>query len=100
MQYTTEIIITCPLEKTIELFDSVENLKKWQVGLLSMETIEGQPGKAGAKSRLVYQMGKGEFIMEEEIIENKLPESIHFIYRSGKTMETVNDNKNFFSRTE
>lgn len=97
MEYKTELTINLPLARVIELFDDSENLKKWQVGLMNVEHLEGTPGQAGAKTRLVYEMGKKEVIMEEEIIENNLPESIHFVFRSGTT--TVNQNKNFFSET-
>ena len=94
MKYTTELTINLPRKRVIELFDNSENLKKWQMGLVRFEPMEGSPGKAGAKTRLVYQMGKREVVMEEEIIENALPDSIHFVFRSDGV---ENDNKSYFS---
>jgi len=96
MKYQTEVIIGLPRERVVELFDSIENLKKWQPDLLRLDHLEGSPGKAGAKSNLVYETKKGERVMEEEIIENNLPESMHFIYRLGSV---ENRNMNFFSST-
>ena len=96
MEYTTEVTINLPLKRVVELFDSSENLKKWQPGLLNIEPVSGEPGKPGAKTRLVYQMGKREVSMEEEMLEYNLPDSIHFVFRSTSV---VNTNKNYFSST-
>ena len=44
MHYSVDIEIDLPRDRVIELFDSTENLYKWQRGLQSFEHIEGEPG--------------------------------------------------------
>ena len=75
MHYTVEIDIDLPRDRVIELFDSTENLKKWQRGLQVFEPLEGEPGQPGAKSRMVFQMGKRKIEMVETITERNLPDA-------------------------
>ena len=65
MKYTTKIDINQSLNKVIELFDSTENMYKWQPGLVSFEHISGKPGEEGSRSRLKYNMGRREVEMIE-----------------------------------
>ncbi|MFT5053779.1 MAG: hypothetical protein ACI97X_000799 [Oceanospirillaceae bacterium] len=58
MQFSCSVEIALPLARVIELFDNSDNLMKWQDGLVSFEHLEGEPGKPGAKSKLVFQNGK------------------------------------------
>ena len=55
MNYIVEIEIDQPREKVIELFDSAENLAFWQPGFVSHDHLSGDPGTAGAKTRLCYK---------------------------------------------
>ena len=65
MKYHVEIEINRPINQVISLFDSFENLKKWQPGLQSFEHMEGTPGKIGAKTRLIYdERGKAVEMIE------------------------------------
>ena len=50
MKYSNELVINLPLEKVITLFDSEENLFKWQPELLSLEHLSGEKGKKGPKT--------------------------------------------------
>jgi hypothetical protein len=43
--YTVEIEIDLQRDEVLELFDSVENLYKWQTGLQSFEHLSGNLGK-------------------------------------------------------
>ena len=80
--------------QVVALFDNPENLKKWQPTLLSYSLIEGEAGKAGAKTKLVYKRGKkGQMAMIETIIEHNLPESFVAIYEAGGVF---NEQKNSF----
>ena len=83
MRYTTEIDINQPLEKVIALFDDPDNLKEWQPGLLSFEHLEGEPGQAGAKSRLLYRMGKRDTEMIETILTHDLPREFSGTYEAN-----------------
>lgn len=93
MKYTSEILIDSPRSKVIVLFDNPDNMKYWQKGFKSLEHISGQPGKAGAKSKLKYEMGKRSVEMIETITERNLPETFHATY---ETKGVYNSQKNYF----
>ena len=93
MKFTVEIKINLARNKIIELFDSTENLKKWQPGLLSFEHQSGTPGEVGAKSRLQYKMGKREIEMVETITVKNLPDEFSGIYEAKGVWNEV---KNYF----
>lgn len=80
MIYTVEIDIDLPRDRVIELFDSPENLFKWQKGLLSFDHISGEPGQPGAKSKLVFKMGKRTIEMIETVTERNLPDEFNGTY--------------------
>jgi hypothetical protein len=74
MKYTVSIDLELPRDEVVELFDDSQNMPKWQEGLQSFEPLEGTPGQPGARSKLVYQMGKRRIEMIETITERDLPE--------------------------
>lgn len=80
MRYKIDITIDLPRDRVIELFDSFENLKKWQEGLISYEHISGEAGKSGAKTRLSYDMGRRKMEMIETIIVRDLPDEFSGTY--------------------
>jgi len=91
MRYKTEVIINLPRERVIELFDSFENLKKWQEGLVSFEHISGDPGRPGAKTRLLYDMGRRRMEMIETIIERDLPDEFSGTYDASGVHNIVHN---------
>lgn len=93
MEYTTEIVIKLPREKVIELFDSAENLKHWQPGLLAIDHFSGNPGEVGSKSQLHFLMGKRRIEMVETITVNDLPDEFSATY---ETKGVYNEVKNYF----
>jgi uncharacterized membrane protein len=95
MQYTTEIEIEKPIEKVIELFDNPDNMKKWMEGLQSFEHLSGTPGQPGAKSRLMFKMGKREVEMIETITVRNLPDEFSGTYEAKGVFNIV---KNRFVR--
>ncbi|QEE14196.1 SRPBCC family protein [Promethearchaeum syntrophicum] len=81
MKYQVEIKINRSIDEVIPLFDSFENLKKWQPGLQSFEHLEGTPGENGAKTRLIYiEKGGRNVEMIETIINRNLPEEFTATY--------------------
>lgn len=80
MKFTCQIDIDLPRNRVIELFDNPDNMKKWQDGLLSFEHLEGEPGQAGARSKLVYQNGKKTFDLYEHITVRNLPDEFSGYY--------------------
>ena len=89
MHYNYEIEIKKPIDFVIKMFDNPDNLKKWQTGLLSFETIEGEAGKPGTKSLLKYQMGKREIEMVETIEVNNLPQEFSGTYEAKNVFNRV-----------
>jgi hypothetical protein len=57
-------------------------MKKWQPGLESFEHLSGTPGQPGARSKLVYQMGKRRIEMIETILTRNLPEDFTGSYEA------------------
>lgn len=93
MKYNCEIRIDVPRHKVIEFFDSFENMKHWQEGLVSYEHLEGQAGHPGAKTRLKYKMGKRELEMVETITVRNLPDEFSGTYEAKGVWNEV---KNYF----
>ena len=87
--YTNEVTIKAPRDKVVELFDSQDNLAKWQPGFISLSHISGEPGQVGAKSALKYKMGKREIEMVETITAKNLPELFSGTYEAKKVWNKV-----------
>lgn len=94
MKYTSTITIRLPRHKVILMFDSIENLYKWQPGLLSFEPLSGKPGTTGATSRLKYKIGKREIEMIETITCRDLPDEFSGTYESKGVW---NKQENYFT---
>jgi len=77
-----EVDIAVPRARVVELFDDPANVLKWQPDLLRFEHLSGDPGRPGAKSRLVYRAGKGEMEMIETITDRRLPDEFSGIYET------------------
>ena len=91
MKYTSEITIDLPRRRVIELFDSSENLAKWQPGLQSFDFISGEEGKAGAISKLVYDEGGRRVEMIETIINSDFPDAFSATYEAKGVMNWVSN---------
>ena len=100
MKYRCEIEINKPLERVLELFDNTENLFKWMEGLQSFEHLEGEPGKPGAKSKMVFKMNNKDVEMIETINVRNLPKEfsgsydakgVHNIQKNS--FEKIDDNR-------
>ena len=97
MRYTSEILINLPRSRVIELFDSTDNLSRWQPGLKSFTHLEGESGEVGARSELVYDGRKGDLVMTETILTKLLPEQFHMSY---KARGVYNEVENWFTEKE
>jgi len=96
MKYEHKIEINLPRNRVIELFDSTENMRKWQPELISFEHVSGTPGQEGAKSKLLYKMGKRETQMIETITKRNFPDEFSGTY---ETKGVWNLQENFFKET-
>ena len=81
-KYRTEVTINVPRERVLELFDSRENMYKWQEGLQSHEHLEGEPGQPGAKMKLVYDNNGRKIEMVETITTRNLTDVLSAVYES------------------
>jgi len=91
MKYSNQIDINLPLNRVIELFDSSDNLSKWQPSLLRFEHLSGEPGQVGAKSKMVYKRGKGQMEMIETITLNELPHRMNGTYEMKGTLNLMSN---------
>lgn len=80
MKYTCEIEIEKPISRVIELFDDPDKMSEWMEGLISFEHLSGEAGQVGAKSKLVFQMGKRQVEMIETITVRNLPDEFSGTY--------------------
>ena len=97
MKYSNEVIINLPIKKVIELFDSEENLFKWQPELISFEHLSGEKGEVGAKSKMKYKMGKREIDMVETITIKNFPKEFSATYEAKGVW---NEMKNYFEEID
>lgn len=89
MKYTSEIIINKPIDQVVGLFDDPANMDKWMKGLQSFEHLSGTPGQVGAKSKLVFQMGKRRIEMVETITARNLPDEFTGTYEAQGVFNIV-----------
>jgi len=100
MKYSVQIDILLPIDRVIELFDNVDNLYKWMDGLQSFETFEGVQGEVGAKSRLIFKMGKKDVEMIETITAKNLPTEFSGTYEAENVFNIVENRFVKLSETE
>jgi len=84
MKYTCEVIIDKPREEVIKLFDSTDNLFKWQKTLASFDIISGENGVDGLKSKMVYDDNGKTMEMIETIEQFNFPDELIAIYEADK----------------
>lgn len=82
MRYSLHIDIALPRDRVIELFDDQENLFQWMEGLVSCDLISGEAGQVGARSKMVFQMGKRRIEMIETITVRNLPDEFSCTYEA------------------
>ncbi len=97
MKYTCQIDINRPIDTVIELFDDPDNLLKWMEGLQSFEHISGVAGEPGAKSKLMFKMGKRNIEMTETILIRNLPAEFTGSYEAKGVFNIV---KNSFQKID
>lgn len=89
MKYKLDIIINAPITKVVELYSDQSNNKKWQEGCVSATHISGEKGQVGAKTNLVFKMGKRDMTMVETIIETNFPKRYAVQYEAKGAFNTV-----------
>ncbi len=96
MKYTLDILIKAPLETCIKKFDTTDNLKHWQRGLISVEHVSGTPRALGSKMKLQFKIGNRRMPLIETITHKNLPNEVHGTYT---TVGMDNLQENYFEAT-
>lgn len=91
MKYAVDIEINLPRARVIELFDNADNMSKWMEGLQSFEHLSGEPGQVGAKSKLVFKMGKRDLEMIETVTVCNFPEEYSGTYDANGVHNIVSN---------
>jgi len=89
MKFHCSVDINQPIDKVIQLWDQVENLKEWQTGFISYTHLSGEEGKEGAKARFVFKHGSGTMELIETIQVMNLPEEMTALYEHTHTVNTM-----------
>jgi len=89
MKFRTNISVDLPRERMIQLFDNPATMKEWQPTLISFEPISGALGQVGARSRLLYRMGKREIEMIETVTKRDLPREFSGTYEAKGVWNSV-----------
>ncbi|NNE56088.1 MAG: hypothetical protein HKN32_08715, partial [Flavobacteriales bacterium] len=83
MRYTVSNIIHAPREQVVERFKEPEGALVWMPGLTKIERISGEPLAVGAKTKFTSEHKGREFVIEETVLESKLPHSVTFGFNSS-----------------
>lgn len=95
MKYTTTVNIDMPREKVVEIFEDPKSAYEWMPGLQNMEHISGQPGQPGAKSKMLFKMGRRTTEMIETITKRDMPEQFNAVYEASGVK---NIQENYFEK--
>jgi len=91
MKFTCTTEINSPINRVVELFGNTNNLKEWQPGLGSYETISGHAGDVGAKARIIFNYHNQTMELIETMIVNKLPEELTALYEYKHMTNTMSN---------
>ncbi|GAA1391477.1 SRPBCC family protein [Luteococcus peritonei] len=67
MHYSCQVDIAVPRARVVELMTDPERAHEWQPGLERYESVEGERGRPGSVSRLVFAGAPGEGTMTEQV---------------------------------
>ncbi len=78
VEYETRVVVDRPVDVAWRVFADEDRTSEWLEGLKSIETISGQPQKAGSRFRLTFEEDGQEIVMEEEVLVWKDEEEFSF----------------------
>lgn len=82
MKYTNSVRIHRDRNLVLRLFLDTRYLRKWMKGLYSFHTVQGQKGRLGSRTRMVFQMGKKQKVFYQTLIEKSYPHCYGFQFDS------------------
>jgi hypothetical protein len=92
MKFTVEMLINKSRKDVWKAFDNVDNMKKWQPGLVSFEGQSGTPGQVGAVSKLTYEEDGRTIELIETITHRNEPSEFDGTY-GGRGVENIIRNR-------
>lgn len=88
MKFTCQVEVNLPLERVVQLQQDPSFYGEWQDGFVGIEHLSGEPGGVGSQSRLRYQIGKRELILDETILVND-PTEFRGLYEAREMTNTM-----------
>lgn len=89
MTFTCSVEIDLPKDRVVDLWQNPDHLSRWQDGFISIDHLSGTPGATGAKSQLVYQLGRRRIELIETIVTNDLPDWFIGTYETDTMTNTM-----------
>lgn len=80
LEFHVREVIHSPLKDTVRLFRQRSTLSRWQPGLIRDEPLEPQNGSA--RYKLTFQFGRGNLVLTETILQDRLPDLFVATYAS------------------
>ncbi len=85
MIFKLELIINKSRAEVWKVFDSPENMSKWQPTLSKIELVSGIQGQPGAISKLNYEEGGREFSLIEKVTHRDEPNQVDLVFENEFT---------------
>lgn len=80
VRFTCKVEVRRPREEVVEIFSNPDHFPHFQEGFIKLDRVSGQAGQEGSVSHLYYKMRGTDVMLEETILENRLPDlfSAHY----------------------
>jgi hypothetical protein len=82
MKYTVSNTINKPLSEVAERFKDPDGAKEWMEGLTKIEPLKGDILSVGSETNFTFLHKGKEIDIHETVLEQDLPNSVKFAYRS------------------
>lgn len=76
-------------EEAFDYLANFENVTAWDENTASSDCLGDEPGKAGARYRVVTRFGSRSMTLTYETVEYERPERV--VFRTGTSMATIED---------
>ena len=74
VRFTCKVEVRRPREEVVEIFSNPDHFPHFQEGFIKIDRVSGQEGQEGSVSHLYYKMRGTDVMLEETILENRLPD--------------------------
>lgn len=91
MHLQFSLTLSAPRERAWRAFSNFENLRRWQASLVEYTPLSGNPGEAGATTRLVYREAGHQIEVVETVTSLREPESVDATYDGSHGSYTLHN---------